>query len=37
VYGSQLQRPDDELAGGADPFDIGALTRAEPDELRRRH
>jgi hypothetical protein len=35
VYGSQLQRPEDELAVG-DRLDVGSMTREERNRLKRR-
>jgi hypothetical protein len=34
VYGSQLQRPDDETAAN-DPLDVASMTREERDRLKR--
>jgi hypothetical protein len=34
VYGSQLQRPEDELAAG-DPLDVGSMTCEERNRLKR--
>jgi hypothetical protein len=35
VYGSQLQRPDDEVAGD-DPLDVASMTSEERNRLKRR-